>query len=281
MDKSVNPFTSVHVVPAYGPRECDVSWKLKPEYSAWGVLVYRRVSDGADWVLLNTNDDLVFTGSLTDYELPVGSMLNRVMYRVSAENTVTHDVLDGPIVGLFETIAQPYHTDARRMASAEVQRLRMGAGLPAWIMPDVRVGTLAPGMSAASGLLKDDCANRQAGGQAVNMTSAGVWQTWVQLLTIQQTKVQRPDGTSTAEAVDIPARLPCYPQPNTGTMIVLPGTDDRYVVGEKVTPLLYRGVVPIAYEVGLKLLARNDARYNLTMPTLDPRLTRPMFKPAA
>lgn len=242
------------------------------------MLVYRQTEQGGPWVLRNPNDDLVFDTEFIDGGLPLTSLLQTVSYRLCAQSPSSDEIVDGPVVGFFERMPEPDYREARRMISAELTRLRTKPGIPCWLVPirtDIPNQT-TPGLNIHSGLISNACTFTSASTLRVQ----GAWQTWVQLLSTRAKEEKRPDGTGSRETVMTTARLPAYPTPRTGDLVILPGADDRYAVDTEITPMKFRGLVPLAFEVTLRLLDRNDPRYTLGLPPVNPRLAQPMYTPS-
>lgn len=272
---NVLPFVSVAVQPSYQHGSCVVSWKRAADFKAHGVLVYRSLDGISDWQLLNQDDEpLVIQEQILDETLPTDTKLDRVHYRLVLEDMVSGDLTVGDTLAFFENMNQQDYRAARRFMVAEMQRLRTGAGVPAFLVMPRRQGAIA-GADALTSLVLDSCAYNAAGGNAAGFGTP--LQTWVQLMGATQIQQSAQDGTGTIELVETGARLPGFPQPIRGTLVVLPLTDDRYVVGETVTPYAYRGLVPIAYQVTLARLTRQDPRYRVRIPKLDLRLTQPAY----
>jgi hypothetical protein len=62
-------------------------------------------------------------------------------------------------------------------------------------------------------------------------------------------------------------RIPPFPKPEADMLIILPHSDDRYIISEQATPFEFKGVYPVAYEVQAQLLSRSDPRYKLPIPS--------------
>src|SRR5690606_16464819 len=96
--------------------------------------------------------------------------------------------------------------------------------------------------------------------------------TWMRIISIRKdTLKDQPQGLGTEETDVTRVRLLGFPKPLREHMIVDPATDRRYLVMDEITPFLYRGIYPIAYEVDLQFLHHSDPRYKLPMPEVDMR----------
>jgi len=271
------PFISTSVQPAYQHGQCTVAWHRAAQYQQHGVLVYRSLNGVDDWQLLNTDEEPITVGEqFLDTTLPLDTKLDRVHYRLVLEDLATGDILTdkAETLAFFEHLNRADYKAGRRMMMGEVQRLRTGAAVPAFLVMPRRAG-VPPGLDPKTLLVTDNCAFEAGGGNGFGFGSAV--QTWVQLLALSFVQQDAKDGTATVEVVETPARLPGFPQPVRGMLVVLPLTDDRFVVGEAITPFAYRGVVPVAYQVMLSRLGRQDPRYRVPIPRLDRQLALPAF----
>ena len=94
--------------------------------------------------------------------------------------------------------------------------------------------------------------------------------TWLELYQIGPEKYSdKTDGKGADTTYDVRARMLAFPKPMTNHLVIHPPTDNRYVVGEIVQPYLFKGLFPVAYDVTLKLLRRNDPRYRVVVPQLE------------
>lgn len=280
MDPSAeNPFTNVRLQPLYGPRTCAVTWALKPAYQDWGVLVYRSPNGLNEWSLLNLDAEPVYgCNQLVDVTWPDSSKLDAVHYRLVAEEKSTGRSLESNVINAHEQMSLADYLAARKHMMAEVLRLRRGPGRPAFlVLPGVE-GAVNPGMNGSTWQLSSLRTFEQAGGMALLPDTALVaFQTWVQLLQTKRARQNRADGTGSDEHVSVPARLPGWPAPVPGSLLVLPDTDDRYVVGPVTQPFSFRSIVQVAWQVELSLLSRSDDRYHWPVPAVDPRLATPVY----
>ena len=263
--------TSVNVLPAYGSGTFVIQWSLQAaDVSKFGVNVY-RAADGADYELIN--DHPVITGFVVDTLRPK-TKHETVSYRFVAENLTTGEMKYLAQTGIYDQLMPAQHVIGRRFVAQEFHALRRTGGLVCWILPGV--GNRSPSATL------DLCRAAAAGGRDMpDADAAQVWQTWIKLLGESKTEARREDGTSKDVVTEVSARLPAWPTPKMGSLVVMPSSDDRYVVGEKIQPYKYHSVVPFAYEVPLVLLGRDDPRYRINMPALDPALARPTILPLA
>lgn len=271
-------FQHVTIQPAYGMDQCVVRWTLNADYTGHGVLLYRSLDGLTDWSLVNPQDEPLFGVEFLDGDIGPFSMLDNLHYRLDAEDPETHEILEGPTVAAAPLLFGQDGRTAAQMINQELVRLRKGAGVPAYLIAPLRSGAPAGNTSLSGVTTVVPC---PAADTAYGSLFAGgferPYQTWVQLITTQQKQQDRPDGTGTVESVVVQARLPAFPSPRRGYLVVLPSLDQRYVVDGDIQPFLYRSLIPIAYQVTLKRLRPDDARYRLPVPMLDLSLTTPAY----
>ena len=267
-------FTSALVTPHYSSGSAVIRWGLAPELNRHGVLVYRS-SDGSGKYELITQDPVRGVEYL-DADLPVDTNQTTTFYKLDVEDLVTGEIQDGPVLTMSMRLSPADVTTARRMMMAFVKTLRKGPGLPAFLfLPGRPSETPNEGFDPNLEMPLSICAFNSTGGVAYQFHRPH--QTWVQLGALEVTKKTRTDGTGTDDETVAKSRLPGFPCPVTGSLVVIPGLDDRYVVGDTVHPAKYRALVPILYDVVLSLLPRSDPRYSVAVPELDTSLTQPAY----
>ena len=96
-------------------------------------------------------------------------------------------------------------------------------------------------------------------------------ETWLSISSAQPTSFsERPDGMSNEDTSISMARMLVFPLPKAGDLIIHPPTDNRYGIGDQIKVFRFKGIIPVACEVQLQLLSRNDPRYRVPVPALPP-----------
>ena len=75
------------------------------------------------------------------------------------------------------------------------------------------------------------------------------------------------EGTGSVDDRQVKARVLAFPLLKREDLIVHPATDNRYGVND-LEVFYFKGLVPIAINVNMELLSRDDARYRLPVPVL-------------
>lgn len=267
---SKSAIAALEVLPSYGSGTLVLRWVMAQGGEKLGVNVYRAVN-GSSYDMVSAQP--ITTGFFVD-QLRPKTRTETVSYRLVVEDLVTGEMAVAAQTGIYDYLLRAHHTIGTRLVAQEMHSLRRSGGMACWVMPGA--GYLSPAA------LLDLCQRNSGGGSDMpGADRSQIWQSWIKLLNVSVVEARREDGTSKDVVVEVPARLPAWPEPKFGTMIVLPGSDDRYVVGEKIIPYKYHSVVPYAYDVGLTLLGRSDPRYKIQMPAIVAALARPSVLPQA
>lgn len=254
-----------------------LEWQLMPDAPPVGASVYRSVDGLGDWELISDPEALNTSGYLVDRSIKANDMTQLLSYRIDLE----HLAGDGSSV-LSSTMVHPdprvlvgsaERAHVRRMIMSEIMRLRRGPGIPCFIYAPI----IKPA-SMNSPVVNIPCPQDDTTfGYYFGHGFSPPFQTWVQLMQQTNHRSLEPDGTGSRESVSLAARLPGYPYVRSYYLLVIPGVDRRFVLGDKQTPGLYRGVHPITFDVQLHELVRSDPRYRVPVPPLDPKLASPRF----
>lgn len=262
--------TDLQVLPSYGKGHVMLRWRVEgAEASQCAVNVYRAY-DGEPWQRISAPLIVPF---FVDETKPI-TKVDKLLYRLAIEHLPSGRMADAGITGVYEHLLHAHHQIGKRQICQEIYALRKTGGLPCWMLP-------GPGDRTPAELV-DLCKQAHEGGpQMVGADVAQKWQTWIRLESSARKEVRREDGTSKDVTFEQTARLPAFPIPRLGTLIVMPGSDDRYVVGEQIKTYSYHAVIPIVHDVTLQLLARTDPRYNIEMPDIIRSLALPLKLPSA
>jgi hypothetical protein len=263
--------TNLRVLPSFSSGSFVLQWELVGANAAECAVNLFRAVGGEEYQMVSTSP--LRSGMFVDQFRPK-TKLDEVSWRMVIEHLPSGEMQHALQTGVFEALNMARHMKGRQMAAQQLHVIRRSGGRPCWILP-------GPGTNDPQVLL-DACARAAAGGPDFpGADLAQKWQSWVLLGGPVRTETRLPDGTAKESSEEVQARLPAYPMPRLGTLVVLPDSDTRFVVGEQVTPFLFASVIPVAYDVRLSLLARTDARYNIQLPELDRDMARPTLLPLA
>lgn len=266
----------------YGSLRALIEWQFRAGTApGLGVSVYRSPDGLGDWQIASNPEQLVTNGRFVDMDIGVQDMTQRLSYRLDIElldgdgsaSSVIESVLVHPTPDALRGYNE--HKAVRRMLLTEVFRLRRGVGLPCFVYAPLIRPTDLNAPNTVYACPEGDTTYGSFFGHGFSPP----YQTWMHLTSQQETRTLEKDGTGMQEQVELTARFPGYPTLRSYYLVVLPGSDRRFVVGERVQAGLYRGVVPITYDVQLHELVRSDPRYRVPVPELQPALASPSFIP--
>ena len=272
--QNVNPFIDIVVQPSHGDRKVLVSWVLAQGFASLKVYVLRSVHNGAPpWVAISNS--AVPGQSFEDDAFVIDNRMQTVHYRlvgVAADNTR----YDSPIVGMFDKLTRAEYGGVHKMIKMEYTRMRSGNGLRAFHYLPLVEGENNPNYDEETGQhLIATCPDDDSYGLPYLGGYGPPVQTWLELMQIgPEINTDKPDGKGADTSYNVRARMLAFPKPMTNHLVIHTPTDNRYAVGEQVQPYLFKGLIPIAYDVQLRLLSRSDNRYKVPVPALrdDPTL---------
>lgn len=264
---------------SYGSSTVLLEWTLDVPHEGYAVSIYRSPDGIGDWTLITPEAAGVTGGRFEDKSFRLPDMAQQLTYRLDLEPVnsngdvadVLHSVLATP--SEYLSLGARDRRTVRGMVMAEITRLKRGAGVPCWLLAPLKNPTTRSvyeqltGLRAAVGCKNDDA----------NLANyfTHPFQTWVQLKQQVNRMERTQDGEGIEEEVKLTARLPGYPVPRSYYLLVLPDSDRRFLLDTVQQAFLYRGVVPVCYDVSLIELNRTDPHYRLVMPPLDRRLNFP------
>ncbi len=232
------------------------------------VYVLRSVHNGAPpWVALTNS--AVSGQSFEDDAFIVDNRMQVTHYRlvgVDADNKR----YDSPIVGMFDKLTRAEYGGVHKIIKMEYTRMRAGNGLQAFHYLPLVEGEENPNYDTETGQqLIATCPDDGSYGLPYLGGYGPPVQTWIELMQIgPEINVDKQDGKGADSTYNVRARMLAFPKPMINHLIVHPTTDNRYAVGERVQPYLFKGLIPISYDVELRLLNRNDQRYKVPVPAL-------------
>lgn len=263
MSDTEQPFTAIWCQPSYGQKKTLVEWTLPVQYQNGQIYVYRSLTGTAPWECLNPSAPVSAGSNYQDDEFVVDNRIQPVHYRLMLEHDGKR--YGSPAIHLLQELTKSQYGVARAMLIRELRGMRLsgkgGNGIRVFHYPVL--SRLDEKTDVRTGQATDvPCPNEGLSGFASPV------ETWVKLGATRTTMQDRPDGDGVNIEVTTPARLLSYPKPMRGNVIVDPISDDRYAVDSVVDAFRFRGIVAIAYQVNLRLLARGDERYRLPVPSI-------------
>ena len=271
---SISPaFIDISVQPSYGRGTVLVSWVVADAFRDGLFFVYKSCSGEAPWQLLNPTEDgvgLPLRGVFsiedrhTQHDLALVPHYRLFMVHTGEEH-------DSAVVGAYDRLFRSQYAGVHRIMTQELQRMKHN-GIRMWHCIPLTSGEPNPRFDADTKQeLSVDCPD--AGDPSYGLPFKGGYGppslTFVEKGQTVRQKQDDAEGAGTEELVQCPARLPAFPQPARGHLLIHPATDERWVVSASaIQPFLFKGVAAIAYQVTLQLLRRSDPRYRIPLPPL-------------
>lgn len=276
-------FTGVTLQPGYGLGTMAITWNVLPQYEEGEVFIHRSLTGTAPWELLNDEEHGVNAkvGYYVDRIARVKESGQTLYYRLSLE----YQRPGGDEVEEFETpVLTPLARLNRREQRAvvdimrnELTNMRGGNGVPAFLFAPLQQGLPAPGFdyetqqmhgSGMTTLGKESFGEAFVGGFGPPVL------TWIAKFgAMVQSFVPAANGGSGHQILPISGRLLAFPRPMPGYMVVISQTDERFVIGpDNIVPFMFKGVLPVGYEVQLLPIPRTDARYKVPVPLISDEL---------
>lgn len=273
-----NPFKMFKVEPAYGAFRAIVNMTLSGGVSG-GVYIYRSANGATGWKLLNPEAPVTLSagGFFSFADTDLGGEFNSLPYYrgvVDPSGGGPETWLPGPPVAAFSHLNRFHRSRILKILRREYRHMsgtKTSGSIVFHYIP-LEDGETVSRYDAETGQLLGPPCPGDAGDQGYGTPYKGGFypplQTWarmIQAAPIKDTSV--PDATRTDQTADAVFRFLAHPQPRKDHMIVLAGSDRRYVVGTAITPYYFPGTnVPIAWEASCSLLPPKDARHDLPVP---------------
>lgn len=264
-------FTSFNVQPSYGRDSVFLSWTLLPGYSDGKVYVYRSptgIPVSNDWEMLNENSPVEGVTVFHDGTFYDKHDFRKWYYRLLwVKNSQEYD---SPIIGMFsEGLNKTEYGMLYTMRRREYLRMRKGNGVRAFHCVPTTTGKKAPTYDPIMGKNLVHCAEGDALSSNFDQAFRTCFQTWIEVTKIgSQNLEQQSDGSGFKEKQQFELRLLAFPQPEVGHIIILPKSDQRFIVDGSVQPYMFKGYLPVAWDVQVSLLSKSDPRHKLVVPDL-------------
>lgn len=250
-------FHSINVYPAYGAMSARIAWRMLPGHESGRFLVYKSDDGVSDWKQIGTVDN---GQEFLDPNLLANNKLSEAYYRVIQQANGRRS--DSDIVGTFGQVSRQEFCAARYIMDLEFKHLRQfgvsylfklrsgAAKCPVCTDP-------ATGQKLATSLCESCYGTGVDGGyHPAIKTHARI------RAVATRAKVDRPDGAGTDEPVNTRLRMLAFPMLDKGDLVVMPASDQRYLV-DVIDYSLVGGKIPVVAEVTTQLLRRTDVRYRL------------------
>lgn len=259
-------FTSVNVQPAYGRDTVFITWTVANNYADGDFYVYRSatgVDKSDDWEILNEDTPVQNASFYTDTTFYDKHDFRKWYYRILCVKGANE--YDSPIIGMyFEALNKTEYGLLYTMRRREYLRMRQGNGVRVFHCIPTTYGDKAPAY--------DPVTEKNMAACSINSKYEDpfktCFQTWSEVANAgPQVLDQLPDGGGFNESQKFSLRLLAFPEPEVGHIIVFPDSDRRFILDGNIQPYLFKGFLPVAYDVEASFLSKSDPRYAFEMPT--------------
>jgi hypothetical protein len=269
-------FRNIRVIPVHGLKQARVTWEVAPRHAAGDVYVaFSATGVPGSWKVRNSSAPVAAgLGYYVDtdlVEVTAGHVVGfyRLMLSLGGVDMFSESL------GIFTDLERREYGIMHRIIQNEYISMRSSNGFPVFHCIPRDFGAPSSQIDPDTGLSEGiECPGTPPENASYGLPYLGGFfppvLTWMRIISIRKDTLQdRPDSLGSTETDVTKARLLAFPKPLRGHMIVEPTTDRRWLVGDQVTPYLWRGIYPIAYEVDLVYIDPGDARYRFIMPEVD------------
>lgn len=240
-----------------------------PGYEDSEFYIYRSptgIATTSDWTLLN-EEPVVGVNFWTDTTFYDKHDFRKWYYRMLCVRGAEEH--DSPIIGMyFEALNKTEYGLLYTIRRREYLRMRQGNGVRVFHCIPTTTGARATSYDLALGKNTDQCGNAPALGSNFDQAFRTCFQTWAEIQSVGPQQLdQLGDGGGFNEVQKFELRLLAFPQPEAGHIIVLPDSDQRFIIDGNIQPYLFKGFMPVAYDVQCALLSKSDIRHKLDMPS--------------
>ena len=258
-------FRTVSIFPNYGNRKAVISWVVAPEIAAGAFYVYRSPDGLGDWELLT--EDPVYGNYYedTDFFIPERSRIPH--YRILCEMP-DGAAYDSPIRGIFSAMTRQQLGIVNVIQQQELRHARGADGIPILLYPAKLGGVPCPFTDQDTGAhygagcagTEDDCyGTGRVGGYRKPLL---IWGTIMQ----STDSAGKLANTGEVDPVMRVIKLLTSAIPQRNDLLVIPDTDDRYMISAGTDTKRFRGICPL-YTIAKTIeLPRNHAAYRLPIP---------------
>lgn len=251
-------FRSLVVTPRHGEHAAAIVWTTIPGWSA-ATFTVQKSTDGLNgWATIATVEGQMW---VDDLKLFPSSRYEEPHYRVFARHPDGSKAWSDS-VGAFAKISRMEFGVANKIIRMEAQQLRTRS--PAVLLklnPAARPCPSCTDVTTSQRLTTSFCSACHGTGKT-DAYFPGI-ATYVWFLTpSDKTKVAKEDGTGMMDEQLLKARMLAIPPLDREDLVVETARDHRWLV-ESIQLGMFNGKVPVTCTLSLRMLERNDARYQI------------------
>jgi len=255
-------FKNIFVFPSYGKKEAIIKWVVDPEYLEGNFVIQKSTNGITNFKTIGSGRGIT---EFIDIEFLVPNKLEQTHYRIILQ--YNKNKYESNPIGIFNKLHRHEFGLVARMLKLEHERMyNCRNGIKAVILKKKAYGEPCPSCNFQNN-------NSQLVGASVCPTCYGTGitggfdpaiYTYLEVLNIDKDIQASQEGMGATDKVQAAFQILAYPELRKGDLLINPETDQRYLI-EKVTPKLFKGIIPITYQVVGFLLRRNDIRYQIPL----------------
>ncbi len=280
-------FIDIKLQPAYGFNQILVHWILRPGLAGGKMFIYRS-PDGIDqsdsWILLNENNPVTNLSFYIDNSFEDTTKFRHYYYRL----VYLYDskYYDSPIIGMFsEGLNKTEYGILRHMRSTEYLRMRSRNGVRVLHCIPKLEGSFSDSadqvLMARTGVackIDPESPANEEGNGLFSKEFSNIVQTWCEIVSVGDITATPDEGGAMDRINQVyKLRLLGFPTPEIGHMLVFPNSDKRLNITNNITPFLFKGYLPVAYEVMAEEIPRTESRYKIPMPLVSNDADQPIY----
>lgn len=275
-------FRDVNIFPSYGRKAAVVAWVVDPALRDAEFYVYRRMDEGGEWELLNTEP--VFGTTYVDTTLDVPNKLQTPGYKVLA--ILGKREFESPDITIYDKTGRKAYGVAHNIIRAKYIQARHD-GIPVLYYPLTRNGKRNESLDPDTGQrVKAACASGD-GGEGSEQDDYGTYYaggycrpflTYMRLLG-EYAQRENVLDTGVYDASTVMVEMLAFPYVRTDDLIVDVATDRRWKVGDSIQTNMVKGIIPVSHKVKVALQPHNDPCYSVPIPDNYPELVRNLTWP--
>lgn len=270
-------FRNIRILPTHGFRAATISWELPASVAAGRVFVaFSFTGVDESWTVRNPTTPVdAATGFYVDRELVMHTGADIGYYRLLLEHDGS-DTFSEP-VGIFHDLERREYGWIHRAIQKDYLSMRAANGFPVYHCIPRDIGELSDATDPDTGLQQGmECPDVNPDNASFGLRYKGGFfpptLTWMRVISIRKdTFMDAPNNLGSTEVDVTRVGLLPWPKPLRNHMFVDPATDRRWLVGDEVTPFMYRGIYPVRFEADLAFLPQSDPRYRFVVPPVDLR----------
>jgi hypothetical protein len=249
-------FKDIFIYPSYGDKQCILKWAVDSEFKDANVIIQKSPNGTTGWETIHS---AVGLREYVDKDFIVPTKHQNTFYKVILQKNGKR--YDSDSVAVFNKLKRREYGLLARMMQLEHHRMfNVGDGLEVIVAKPLLKGTTCACVDSET---QQKLGATQCTKCFGNIYEGGYQEPVRTFLSIEQQKqtvAHDQAGLGTNDATEIQFRILAYPELRRNDLIIIPESDERYLV-KNAEISKFKGVVPFIYLVNAEFLRRDDIRY--------------------